>query len=58
MGGLVMDMRSFRDGHNGIRGDLSKVNKEVASHWLEASSKHGMPVDAENFNFFSAEYFL
>lgn len=56
MGGLVKDIRDFRDDHNGIGGDLSKINEEVASHWLEASSRHGMPVDAENFSLFSAEY--
>ena len=51
MGGLVKDMRSFRDDRNGIGGDLSKVNKEVASHLVEASSRHGMPVEQKDLIF-------
>jgi len=56
MGGLVKDAKDFRDDRNGIGGDLSKINLEVGRHWLEASKRHGMPVDAENFNLISAEH--
>lgn len=55
MGGLVEDMRNFRDPRNGIGGDLSKVNKEIAKHWLKAASRHHMPVDAINFSLFDEE---
>jgi predicted DsbA family dithiol-disulfide isomerase len=43
MGGLVEDIRSFHDLINGIGG----VNwyQQVAEHWLDASKRHGMPVD-------------
>jgi len=41
MGGLVKDIRDFRDESNDIGGDISQVNEQVASHWLEASSRHG-----------------
>ena len=53
MGGLVEDMRDFHDDLNGIGGDLSKVNAQIASHWLEASNRHGMPVDIKDFSFFT-----
>lgn len=55
MGGLVKDIRSFRDSVNDIGGDMTKVNSQVASHWLEASSRHGMPVEENGFNLFSEE---
>lgn len=55
MGGLVKDIRTFRDDFNDIGGDISKVNSEVASHWLEASSRHGMPVEEKGFNLLSEE---
>ncbi|KXA91887.1 hypothetical protein AKJ63_00525 [candidate division MSBL1 archaeon SCGC-AAA259D18] len=42
MGGLVEDMKTFRDHKNRI----SKA-EHVAPHWKEASEKHGMPVDEE-----------
>jgi len=56
MGGLVEDIRNFRDAHNDIGGDLSKVNAQVAKHWLEASERHGMPVEAKGFSLFSEEH--
>lgn len=43
MGGLVADMRTFRDRSNGIGG--KGWYSQVAAHWLEASGRHGMPVD-------------
>lgn len=56
MGGLVKDIRDFSDPGNGIGGDIEKINKQIASHWLEASERHGMPVDAEKFELFSDDY--
>jgi putative protein-disulfide isomerase len=43
MGGLVEDMRTFNDPANGIGG--ADWRKPLADHWLEASRRHGMPVD-------------
>lgn len=54
MGGLVKDIRDFNDGS--IGGNPEESNRAVASHWEEASSRHGMPVDAKNFHLFSEEY--
>ena len=55
MGGLVKDIRNFRDDLNDIGGDTSDVNAQVASHWSEASERHGMPVEAKGFSLFSEE---
>lgn len=55
MGGLVEDIRDFSDNANGIGGDLSQVNSQIISHWLEASKIHGMPVEEIGFNLFSNE---
>lgn len=45
MGGLVEDMRNFRDPGAGIGGEL--WYEQVADHWLEASDRHKMPVDEQ-----------
>lgn len=45
MGGLVEDMRNFRDPGAGIGGD--QWYKQVAGHWADASRRHKMPVDVE-----------
>ena len=55
MGGLVEDAHSFMDPRNNIGGDLNKFNKQVGEHWLEASERHGMPVQAEGFKLFDDE---
>jgi len=47
MGGLVEDMSVFSDPANGIGG--ANWYAQVASHWLEASARHGMPVDEQIF---------
>ncbi len=47
MGGLVEDMRNFSDPGAGIGGDL--WYKQVADHWVDASSRHKMPVDEQVF---------
>ncbi len=44
MGGLVENIETFYDQTNNI-----STFSQVAPHWLEASSKHGMPVDADVF---------
>ncbi|HDZ86809.1 hypothetical protein LCGC14_1005210 [marine sediment metagenome] len=44
-GGLVKDMDDFYDAFN----DISRI-EQVAPHWAEASSKHGMPVDIKVFD--------
>lgn len=55
MGGLVKDITMFYDGYNSIGGDPERSNQNIAKHWLEASKRHGMPVEAEGFNLFSNE---
>ncbi len=47
MGGLVADMDQFYDPSNAIGGP--NWYKQVADHWLDASSRHGMPVDEQVF---------
>jgi len=55
MGGLVEDAHTFMDNKNKIGGDLNSFNKQVGSHWLEASQRHGMPVLADGFKLFDDE---
>jgi len=55
MGGLVEDAHTFMDSTNTIGGDLSTFNEQVGTHWLEASSRHGMPVQAKGFKLFDEE---
>ena len=45
MGGLVEDIRKFYDPYNKIGG--ANWYKAVAAHWLDASRRHGMPVDVQ-----------
>ncbi len=47
MGGLVEDMRNFRDPGAGIGGD--QWYRQVAEHWADASRRHKMPVDEQVF---------
>ncbi len=56
MGGLVKNVFEFYDSHNDIGGDPERSNKQVAKHWLEASARHGMPVQTVGFNLLSREY--
>lgn len=51
MGGLVEDMGRFYDPTNNI----SRA-EQVAPHWAEASSKHGMPVAVEVWSDFKDEF--
>lgn len=57
MGGLVEDIRNFRDDVNDIGGDIKNTNKSIAKHWVEASHRHKMPVCVEGFKLFSDKYF-
>lgn len=57
MGGLVKNINDFTDFENHIGGNGAEAaNKEIARHWLEASTRHKMPVKADGFHLFSAEY--
>jgi predicted DsbA family dithiol-disulfide isomerase len=56
MGGLVQDITSFYDSHNDIGGDPDRSNRNIARHWVDASSRHGMPVRSEGFKLFSREH--
>ncbi len=53
MGGLVKDAKIFMDARNSIGGDLMQFNQQVAKHWLEASERHGMPVQTDGFELFT-----
>jgi predicted DsbA family dithiol-disulfide isomerase len=55
MGGLVEDIKNFSDAWNGIGGELGEVNRQIADHWLEASKRHGMPVEVNGFKLFTEE---
>ncbi len=56
MGGLVADIREFFDSRNNIGGGAAVSNPQIASHWVEASARHGMPVKADGFALFSDEF--
>ena len=47
MGGLVEDRATFYDPANGIGGP--EWERQIAAHWVEASGRHGMPVDMAHF---------
>lgn len=47
MGGLVDNIDTFFDSSNRIGGE--DMFDQVADHWEEASSRHGMPVDSSSF---------
>jgi predicted DsbA family dithiol-disulfide isomerase len=47
MGGLVEDSGTFHDPANGIGG--SDWLQPIADHWVEASQRHGMPVNVAEF---------
>ncbi|MHB1016957.1 MAG: DsbA family oxidoreductase [Coriobacteriia bacterium] len=47
MGGLVEDSASFSDPMNGIGGP--DWLQPIADHWIEASQRHGMPVEVTEF---------
>jgi predicted DsbA family dithiol-disulfide isomerase len=54
MGGLVKDIKEFYDPLNKIGGEFWYL--QVAEHWLEASNKHGMPVDTAQFTKYHDEF--
>jgi len=56
MAGLVRDITSFYDSYNDIGGDPARSNTNIARHWLEASERHGMPVQSEGLKLFSKEF--
>lgn len=55
MGGLVKDIRYNFDPANGIGGSnlgVSEIVSQVSKHWIEASNRHGMPVNVADFKVF------
>jgi putative protein-disulfide isomerase len=56
MGGLVENVDRFHDPSNNIGGGAEAMNRQVASHWLEASTRNGMPIGTDGFGLFSDEY--
>jgi predicted DsbA family dithiol-disulfide isomerase len=55
MGGLVEDIRNFYDRANDIGGDPVAANAQIARHWLEASQRHGMPVQTQGLRLFTTD---
>ena len=47
MGGLTDNSDQVRDPANGIGG--SDWKRQIAAHWVDASNRHGMPVDISQF---------
>ena len=58
MGGLVEDIRNYRDDINDIGGDIDTTNKNIAKHWLEAAKHHKMPVNVDGFKLFQKNIIL
>lgn len=56
MGGLVDNIDNFADPGSGITASSKRANDQIMSHWLESSSRHGMPINPEGFHLFSKEY--
>jgi putative protein-disulfide isomerase len=56
MGGLVRDIRDFYDDANDIGGTPEAANEQIARHWEEAFSRHGMPVETKDYHLFTNEY--
>ena len=56
MGGLVKDIRQFRDAGNAIGGDPASSNRNIVAHWIEASQRHGMPVREAGFALFTDDH--
>jgi putative protein-disulfide isomerase len=54
MGGLVKDASRFRDPLNKIGGP--DMPRQVAEHWRQAATRHGMPVDADVFIDLASEF--
>lgn len=55
-GGLIEDIRNYRDDANGIVGNIEEANKNIAKQWVEASKEHKMPVCIEGFKLFSEDH--
>lgn len=55
MGGMIEDIKSYSNRRLSIGGDIALSNRNIHSHWLEASSIHGMPVCESGFHLFSHE---
>ena len=47
MGGLTDNADQVHDPANGIGG--ADWKRQIAAHWVDASNRHGMPVDISNF---------
>lgn len=56
MGGLVENVHRFHDPANNIGGGPDAMNRQVASHWIDASKRNGMPISTKGFALFSNEY--
>ncbi|MBD5355590.1 MAG: DsbA family protein [Bacteroides sp.] len=52
MGGMVKDINEIASQN---QKDIDSINKEIEEHWIEATSRHGMPVKGFGFSLFSKE---
>lgn len=56
MGVMIENIATFNNRKLSIGGDIALSNRNMHSHWLEASALHGMPVCESGFHLFSEEY--
>ena len=54
---MIDDIRTFSDRRLQIGGDdIEMSNRKILSHWLDASTLHGMPVEEHGFHLFDNEH--
>lgn len=56
MGVMIENIATFNNRKLSIGGDYALSNRNMHTHWLEASAQHGMPVCESGFHLFSAEH--
>ncbi len=56
MGGLIEDITTLYDLSGPKSVIIERANEIIASNWLAASARHGMPVNTEHMSLFSERY--
>lgn len=56
MGGLVEDITTLYDLKGSTEHIINRANEIIASNWLSASARHGMPVNTERMELFTERY--
>lgn len=56
MGGLIENIKNYRDDINNIGGNIQSTNKNLARLWTEAAAIHKMPTCVEGMRLFSDKY--